>query len=239
MRLRVLPLELDAEGGRACLERHAPARERGLGSGLPLPCEDQGIGRPQVVAAGPGHGEAVRAELPCLAGADDVRLLADHDPARLLLLRFGREQRAEVLQLRLVEAEPSQVEIQLARVDRGLQRQQLLGQHLLVPAGVQRDPVIGENERGPLLFRQARDADARDAVEAELARRGHASVTGDNDAGLVGEDRIGETEALDRGRELGDLLVRMSTRVAVVTAQGAHLDDLDRCVPERGVGAHL
>ncbi|GJD81227.1 hypothetical protein NBEOAGPD_4473 [Methylobacterium gregans] len=166
-------------------------------------------------------------------------LLADEDLAHLLLLRLGGEELAELLQLRLAEAEAGEVEVEVAGVDRGLQRLQLLGQHLLVPAGVQRDPVVGQHQRGALLLGQAGDPDARDAVEAEPARRGHAPVAGDDDAVVVREDRVGEAEALDRGRELRDLLVGMGARVAVVAAQGAHLDDLDRCVPQRIVGAHL
>ena len=87
-------------------------------------------------------------------------------------------------------------------------------EHLEVPAGIQRDAVVGEHQLAPLHLGEPAQRDDRHLRQAEQARRGQAAVTGDDVAVLADQDRIGESERADAAGDLGDLRVAVGARVA-------------------------
>jgi hypothetical protein len=105
---------------------------------------------------------------------------------------------------------------------------QLGGEHLLVPAGVERELVVGDDIGPVLRRREVVEHDHRHRVEPEPARRLEPSVAGDHGAVAGGEDRIGPAELHDAGGDLRHLLVRMRARVARIGAQARERPVLDR-----------
>jgi hypothetical protein len=107
---------------------------------------------------------------------------------------------------------------------------QLRAQQVLIPPGVLRDAVVGQDARAALRVREVLKHDARHTIgQAEPAellgrqtRRGHhATVPGDDRAGLVDQHRVRETELEDRREDLRDLRRRVRARVAHVGHKGA------------------
>ena len=66
-----------------------------------------------------------------------------------------------------------------------------------------------------------------DVGQPKALRRQHATVAGDDGAGLVGQDRVGEAERLDARRDLGDLLVAVCAGVPDVGRQARDVPPLD------------
>lgn len=110
---------------------------------------------------------------------------------------------------------------------------------LIVPADVQGDAVVSEDQCRALGIGQARDPDAGDLVHPEAHGCGEAPVPGDDDVMLVDEEGGREPEPLDGGRDLTDLRIGVRTRVAVIPDKGTHRREMDLCVPQARVGAHL
>ena len=71
-------------------------------------------------------------------------------------------------------------------------------QHLLVPSGVECQPVVGQHQRAPLRFGQVIEDDDRDLGHPQLACGQQAGVAGDDDAVGADEDRIRPPELGDR-----------------------------------------
>ena len=104
--------------------------------------------------------------------------------------------------VQLVQVEPGQFEVEVE----ALQRPQLIGQQVLVPAGVQGQAVVGDDV-GPLLgLGQVGELDHRDRGHAQLAGRQESSVTGDDAGVAVDQDRVRPAELEQAGGDLGDLL---------------------------------
>ena len=89
-------------------------------------------------------------------------------------------------------------------------------QHVFVPAGVQREPVVGNHVCAALRFGQVRQPQARDSVEAQLARRHHAAVAGNDAVVFVNQDRVGKAELADAGGQLRYLRVVVGSAVSRV-----------------------
>ena len=92
-----------------------------------------------------------------------------------------REQRVD---LRSLEAEGGEVDAEFAEV-RHLEREQLL-----VPAGLLGEAVVGEDVGALLRFAEVGELDHRHRGEAELARREHPSVAGDDAVVAVDQHRV-------------------------------------------------
>ena len=127
---------------------------------------------------------------------------------------IGAEQ--QLLQLEFAEAGQPEVDAQ------ALQLAQLERQQLLVPAGIQRQLVVGDDVGSPLRLGPAGRDHHRDLGEPQPLGRQHAPVAGDDRSGLVDQDRHRPSPLPDRGRDLGDLLVGMGPGVARVRHQGRH-----------------
>jgi hypothetical protein len=89
-------------------------------------------------------------------------------------------------------------------------------EHFVVPAGVQREFVIGENQRPALVLREAIDDDNWHFRHAELPRRQEAAVTRNDDGVASGKDRIYEAEFFNGRGVLCNLLLAVRARVACI-----------------------
>src|SRR5436309_15609650 len=87
-------------------------------------------------------------------------------------------------------------------------------EHLEIPAGVERQLVVGEHIGAALRRREVRQDDARHLVEAEQMRSEHPAVAGNNAVLFVNQHRVGEAKFAHRGCELRDVLVAVSARVS-------------------------
>ena len=121
----------------------------------------------------------------------------------------------------VVEAEQIEVEGLL------LQRRQLGRQHLVVPAGVGRDLVVGDHQRAPLRRRQVRQHDHRHLGQPQLARGQHPAVAGNDHAVVADQHRVDEPELGDRSRDLRHLLLGMGAGIARVRDQSLERPALD------------
>ena len=109
--------------------------------------------------------------------------------------------------LQLAEAGQRQVEAE------ALQLAELEAEQLVVPAGVQRQLVVGNDQRPLLRLAQAGKLDDRHRRHAELPRRQQPPVPGDDAVVAVDQDRVGPAELADRGGDLRHLRVRVRARV--------------------------
>ena len=96
---------------------------------------------------------------------------------------------------------------------------QLLGQQLLVPAGIERQLVVGEHVGALLRRASCFEANAGHFCHAEQLRRLDPAVAGEDRVLAVDQDRVGEAELLDAVGDLPDLLPGMGSRVALVRFQ--------------------
>src|SRR5260370_27063054 len=84
---------------------------------------------------------------------------------------------------------------------------QLNCQDVTIPAGIFRQLVVRKHVSPPISFRHCRENDDRHRTEAEQLRRPQSAVTRNNLSIFGDKKGIGETEALDRTRDLLDLLL--------------------------------
>jgi len=115
----------------------------------------------------------------------------------------------------LVVGKPGEIEVEAVVAD----RLQLDAQHFLVPAGIERQAVVGQNKGAPLRFGQMVEDDDRDFGHVQFACGEQAGVAGDDDPVRPGQDGVGPPELGYRGRDLGDLFVTMRARVPGVRDQ--------------------
>ena len=126
------------------------------------------------------------------------------------LVRVGQAgicRASERRDLELVEAGQRQVEAKLAKVA------ELEPEQLAVPAGVQRQLVVGDDLGSLLRFAQAGKLDHRHLAHPELAGRQHPAVAGDDAVLAIDQDRVGPAELADGGRDLRHLRVGMRSRL--------------------------
>ena len=112
----------------------------------------------------------------------------------------------------IAKVEPGQPDVvpavhQLAQIQR---------QHLVVPSGVQRQFVVGDDVGAFLRVAQVPQAQAWHVGPSQLPRGQHAPVAGDDAALAIDQHRIGKAELLDAGRDLSHLSIRMRAAVAGV-----------------------
>src|SRR5438132_826867 len=92
---------------------------------------------------------------------------------------------------------------------------ELDGQDFRVPAGIEREPVIG-NHKGPLLLlAEMLDPDYRDGLHAQELGSLEATVARNDLVIAVDQQRIVEAKFLDRGSNLLDLLLRVHSGVGM------------------------
>ena len=186
--------------------------------------------------------QPVRPELPDIA-RPAARRPGLGQPVVLGIAGLLRRQPLDqAVDLRDREAGDADVEAEIV----GEERLQLLGQQVLVPAGVQRQLVVGEHI-GPLLGRRhGLDADAGHRRHAEELRRLDPAMAGEDGVLGVDQHRVGEAEGPDALGDLADLLLRVGAGVARPGLQSGGGDLLDRlggggvlhmsCLTSRGVG---
>ena len=103
--------------------------------------------------------------------------------------------------LQLAEAGQRQVEAE------ALQFAEFEAEQFVVPAGVQRQLVVG-NDVGPLLrLAQSGKLDHRHRRHAELPRRQQPAVAGNDAVVAVDQDRVRPAELADRGGDLRHLRI--------------------------------
>lgn len=130
-------------------------------------------------------------------------------------------------EIHLRQTEPRQLQLE-ASIDELLE---LDGQQFLVPACVDRQLIVGERVGLHLLRRQVSKRHHGDLVNAEEFGRGGAAMPGDDPALIIDQDGIGEAEALNRVRDLADLLATMGSGVAfggLEAVQGSVFDGAGR-----------
>ena len=125
----------------------------------------------------------------------------------------GRAEAAERQDLVLAEAGQRQVEAEAFEIAE-LQRQQFG-----IPAGVERQLVVGDDVGALLRFREPGELDDGHFGEPELACREQPAVAGDDAVVAIDQDRVGPAELADRGGDLGHLRIRMRAGVAGVGDQ--------------------
>ena len=104
-----------------------------------------------------------------------------------------------------------------------------------VPAGVERELVVGEDVGALLRLGEVGEFDHRHVGQPELARRQHPAVAGDDAVLAVDEDRVGPAELPDRAGDLRDLRVGVGAGVAGVGDQRGERALLDREVGAGGL----
>ena len=135
------------------------------------------------------------------------------------ILRRTIEQAIEFV---FVEAEHSEVDVLIPEGSK------FRCQHLVIPAGVLGDAIVGDHQSPALRRRQVRQHDHRRFREAKLARRKHAAVTRDDHAIIADQHWVHEPELGDRSCDLRDLILGMRARVAGVRDQSVERPMLNR-----------
>jgi hypothetical protein len=174
--------------------------------------------------------QAVRADGPDIAGAGHrlrgrirhvvggVRLLSVR---RCVIVGGSHLTREQRLDLGILKPGQSHV------VPGFGQFRQFQRQHLLVPAGIKRQSVVGDDIGALLRRRQMGQFDHRHLIQSQLARSGQAAVAGDDAVRAIDKDRVGPAELDDAGRDLGDLALGVRARIAGVGDQRLDLAVLD------------
>jgi hypothetical protein len=112
-------------------------------------------------------------------------------------------------------------------VPRLRQLDQLQRKHLLVPARIERQPVVCDHQRALLRDAQMRQFDHRHLIQTQLAGSGQTSVPGNDAVVAIDQDRIRPAVLDDAGRDLGDLALGVRARIASVGNQRIDLAVLD------------
>ena len=120
------------------------------------------------------------------------------------LFRFAQQG----LEFRIGKAHQIEIEIFLP------ERFQFHPEHLFIPAGIERQPVVSQHQRAPLRFCQMVQDDNRNFGHAQLAGGQQARVTGNHDPVRCDQERICPAEFPDGRRDLCHLLVGVRARIA-------------------------
>ena len=124
------------------------------------------------------------------------------------------------------EEKPVSAEVEIDVEHRQLAELEL--QEIEVPAGAERDLVVGDPERALLRLREMRQHDRRHLGHPQRLRRQQPAVAGDDRALGIDQDRVGEAELPDRGGDLLDLALRMGAGVAGIGDQAGDRPVADR-----------
>ena len=89
-------------------------------------------------------------------------------------------------------------------IARGLSSEEARGEQVLVPAGLEREFVVGEDVGALLVLGHVVEPQTEHLGHAEPLCRGHAPVAGQDRSRLVDQHRVGEAELLDAGRAASD-----------------------------------
>ena len=87
-------------------------------------------------------------------------------------------------------------------------------EHVEVPSGIQRNPIVGQHELAPLQLGKSLERDDRHVTQAKLPGRSQATMAGDDVAVLADQNRICEAERADAAGDLGDLRIAVGARIA-------------------------
>ncbi|NKA37083.1 hypothetical protein GO300_05143 [Ralstonia solanacearum] len=194
---------------RGLLARHQGRDHRAVG-GI---AADQAVLAQEPDVARPGH----RHRRCC---GHVVRLIRFRI-ARPIVLSFAQLVSQQRVDLGVIETGQGQVVAGVSEF-REFQRQQFL-----VPARIERDTVVGEDQRALLRRRQVGQLDHRHLVHAELARGGQTPMARDHTVLAIDQDRVGPAVLHDAGGDPGHLLVVVGPRVPCVRNQRRDLAVLD------------
>ena len=170
---------------------------------------------------------AVAAQQPVIAEQPQIararhrvqrRLGDDVFAGKAVALVERRQQPVQVLAL-----EAGEIEIEAG----GVQRVQLGGEQLVIPARQLGQAVIRDPVRADLLRRQVRQPDDRHLAQAQVLRRQQAAMAGD-DLAVVRHHHRRRPAVLDqRGGDLGHLILGVGARVLRVRLQARERPLLD------------
>jgi hypothetical protein len=130
----------------------------------------------------------------------------------------------------LVLAEAQQVQVEAIGIEAG----ELAGEHLLVPAGVEGQLVVRDDQGAALGVGEVVEHDDGHRVHIQLPSRHEPPVAGDDRPLAVDEDGVCPAELANAGGDLRHLLLAVGARVCGVgneVIQLALLDD--RCLGAR------
>src|SRR5579885_828751 len=175
------------------------------------------IGRNRRIAAQ----QAVLSQQPKITWSGDR--LSRQGGDFVLFLRCSARIEAVKQAVELVLGKPEQIESDVIL----LESLELGRQHLFVPAGVQRDAVVGEPEGPRLRIRQMPEPNDRHFPQPEALGSYNAAVACDQHAAVVDQARHVEAELRDRAGNLGDLLVGMSSGVGRIRQEPLDRPKLD------------
>ena len=186
--------------------------------------------------------QPVCAEVPNIAQADPLSRSVWQDVVLGITRLFRREAFDQSVDFRDLKTYDADIEAQVADRRQG---SQLLGQNLIVPAGIQSQLVVRNHIGALFRLGHVLDAQAGHLRHTKLLRRRHPAVAGKDRARLVDQHRIGEAESFYRRRDLADLLFGMGPGIASPGPElvgGNHLDSLCHdgglLGPELRGGAH-
>ena len=97
----------------------------------------------------------------------------------------------------------------------------------MVPAGVEREFVVGDHIGVSLGFREMREAHRWHGLDAEKLRGADATMSRHDLAIAGNEHRIGKAKAFDRRRDLLDLSFTMTSRVTRIRSKRSDRNMLD------------
>ena len=127
----------------------------------------------------------------------------------------------QCLDLGILEAGQRQVVSSLGQIG------QFQRQHFLVPASIQRQPVVRDHQRALLRDGEVCQFNHRHLSQPQLAGGGQTPVSGNDAVVAIDQDRVCPAVLDDAGRDLGDLALGVRARVAGVGNQRLDLAVLD------------
>ena len=145
--------------------------------------------------------------------------------------------------IKLALREAKQLQVDAVFLEAG----QLGRQRRVVPAGIDRDLVVGDAEGAGLSVGQVIQPDDRNVGEAQLPRGKQAAMPGDEHTAFIDQARNVETELGDRASDLCDLIVRMGPGIGRIGQKPLYRPAFDlakvrrhcRCLPRTPIrGPH-
>ena len=154
--------------------------------------------------------QTMRPELPNVTRADTGGCPVRDDivPRIIRLLWFDHRQSS--INLRDREACEPDVEVEV----RGHKRTKLGGEHVFVPAGVERKFVVGKDIGALLVLAHVIDPQTGHLGHAQQFRRGYATVAGQDRPRFINQHRVREAELTNAGCDLPDLLFRVGASIS-------------------------
>ena len=164
-----------------------------------------------------GQHRGIAAEQPVITQHPQIARLGDRLlRQRRCLIVIGQAllpARQQPFQLARAEADQAEVEAEVREI------RQLEPQQRLIPAGVQRQLVVGQHVSPLLRLAHMRELDHRHLLQPELSRRQHPAMAGDDAVCAVDEHRVRPAELADAGSDLRHLGIGMGARIARIRDQ--------------------